>query len=96
MKSLTVVVNLRTGLVDPFYKARAVETFRVLRKAGYSWSPAEIKTWALANGWNVRGAEQLEEVAAGVLAGKAYRLRGSGGLRSDSVNYWREKAKQAG
>ena len=87
MEDLTHLVNLETGLDNPSDKTAAVSAFRILKTHGHSWEPAEIQAWAMANGWSGGGARQLAECAAGVLAGKAYRV-GSDPWRAHIIERW--------
>jgi len=91
MRSLTNRVNLSSGLVHPRDKAAAVQALQVLKRNGHRYEPQELQTWAMANGWDGRGARQLSEYAAGVLAGKAYRT-GAAAWGPDVMDYWREDA----
>lgn len=91
MKSLTIAVNLSTGLAHPSDKAAAVNTFRALKKARIGWEPAQIEPWAIANGWAAQDARALRSVAQGVLDGRRYQVD-SGQWRSDIVSIWRAEA----
>lgn len=95
IEHLTAGVNLGTGLTHPSDRARAIETFRLLRKAGHSWSPDEIHAWALANGWRNGGATELRDYAEGVLEGKRYRVGDAFGLKASAVATWRSEASRA-
>jgi hypothetical protein len=91
MRSLTSRVNLSSGLVHPRDKAAAVQALEILKRNGHRYDSQELQTWAMANGWDGRGARQLSEYAAGVLHGKAYRT-GADAWGSEVMNYWREDA----
>jgi hypothetical protein len=95
VQHLTDGVNLSTGLSHPSDKARAVETFKILRKGGHRWTPSEVRAWALVHGWDNRGADDLERYAAGVLEGKPFRTRGFG-LRKEALQMWRDEAGGVG
>jgi hypothetical protein len=91
IQHLTDAVNLSSGLSHPMDKARAVDTFRLLRKAKYSWDSDEIRIWALGHGWDNRGANELAGVAQRIGEGRAVQARPSG-LRADIVQMWRDEA----
>jgi hypothetical protein len=91
IEHLTQSVNLGTGLSHPSDKAHAVETFRILRKGGHRWDSDEVHAWALAHGWETRGAADLRKYAAGVLEGRGFRTRGYGINRS-TLDAWRREA----
>lgn len=95
VKSLTISVNLSTGLSHPSDKAAAVDTFRALKRAGIGWDPAEIEPWAIANGWTAEDARSLRSVAQGVLDGRRYQVDRRH-WRRDIVDVWRSAAKNAG
>jgi hypothetical protein len=97
MQSLTQIVNLETGIHHPLDRAKAIQTFKALLSGQRGFGGAEIYRWAVANGWKGMSAEELKEVAEGVLAGTHYRIRNPG-LGSDVLDRWRgaseEKPKQ--
>jgi hypothetical protein len=92
MASLSMRVNLSTGLSHSSDKAAAVEAFRILASARRRWEPAEIEAWALGNGWSGDAASELGQVAAGVLAGRRYQVRPGQSWRPDILDVWEEAA----
>jgi hypothetical protein len=70
LESLTAAINLGTGLLHPRDKELADETLRVLRAKGHSADIANIKSWAIKNGWRPDHAANLS-----VLAGKVMSLK---------------------
>jgi hypothetical protein len=92
LRSLTLSVNLSTGLGNPRDRASAVWAFRALKRARHAWDPAEIHAWAMANGWRAEDARELRTVAEGVAAGKAYKV-GPSPWRSDIVDVWSAEAQ---
>ena len=93
LESLTATVNLGSGLTHPSDKASAIDTFRVLRKAGYSWDPDVVRAWAMAHGWYSHGADDLRRYAAGTLEGRRFQ-GGRSMLNSDVIEYWRQTAEE--
>jgi hypothetical protein len=93
MRGLTTSVNLSSVLLDPRDRAYAIGTFRVLQAGGHGWDPDEIKTWALANGWEMEGAERLREYAIGVQQGRRYRTDRWSALRAEALDMWRNEAE---
>lgn len=89
---LTVRVNLSTGLGHPSDKAAAVGTFRILLAGGERVDPDEVAAWAANNGWGLGAARELAEIAAGVLAGRRYRVERHG-WRDDILDLWRAEAR---
>ena len=94
MKSVTMMVNLSTGLAHPMDRPKAVWAFRHLKKAGHAWTPQEVETWAASNGWDRRHARDLAEISEKILAGRRLQA-GSSPVRADIIEVWREKASQA-
>lgn len=93
IRSLTMSVNLSTGLSHPSDKAHAVETFKVLKKAGHDWDPDDVHAWALANGWHNRGADDLRKYADGIRKGSSFRTTRYG-LNNDVLKHWQELANE--
>ena len=91
LRSLTLTVNLSTGLNHPSDREKAIEMFRLLKNAGEAFDPVAVRAWAANNRWSSTGADELAEVAAGVLAGKRYRTSGQW-FRSQIIDDWRKRA----
>jgi hypothetical protein len=95
LQSLTVSVNLSTGLSHPSDRDDAIHTFRALRHGREAYDPAAVRAWAVQNGWSATGADELQEIAQGVLEGKRFRTREPAGRSSESLAYWRKRARGA-
>lgn len=93
MRSLTRAVNVSTGVRDPQDRSMAIHAFRILKRNGYRYDPAEIREWAMANGWAAADARELSEYAAGVLAGKAYRA-GPCSWNRQIIRIWQKEAER--
>lgn len=96
MESLTIRVNLSSGLGHPSDKAAAVQMFRALKKAGESYDPEEIRAYAVRHGWRADHARQLVEKARAILDGKPIQGGKGAAWRSDAVKIWREDAANKG
>lgn len=92
LQTLTMLVNLSTGLGHPSDKAAAVRTFQILRSGGEQYSPTEVGAWAAANGWGLAGASELEAVARGVAQGRSFQVERFG-FRDDILDQWRAEAE---
>jgi hypothetical protein len=94
LESLTRSVNLGTALSNFMDKTMAVTNLRVLQRAGYKWTPADILAWAMGHGWSNRGAQELAEVARGVKEGRRFQVI-KNAFRSDAelLAYWKERAQ---
>jgi len=94
LKSLTVRVNLHTGLTHPSDKASAVQIFKELLKHGIRYDSDLIRIWAMQNGWTPEGADQLKEIAQGILEGKRYRTDKRQHWREDIIEYIGKKVSE--
>lgn len=91
---LAAMVNVSTGLSHPLDKPKAVSLFKLLHKAGETFSAEEVRSWALQNGWVPRHATQLAEVAQAVLAGKRIQGGGEKIYTAATLKKLRERATQ--
>jgi hypothetical protein len=94
LTSLTQIIDMGTGQVDltDFRdRAAAIQAMQILYDGGEAFLPAEIGPWAIANGWEMRAARELQEIAEKTKKGA--RLRGSrqAGRRwaTDALTQWR-------
>jgi hypothetical protein len=71
--SLTAPEPHSSGIHHPSDKARATRTFRALYLCGEPLDETEIRTWAIARGWQPRHATTLGELAGKVAAGRTVR-----------------------
>jgi len=95
LKSLTATVNVSTGITHPLDKEAAVQTFTILRDAGESFNPADVKAWLIRFGkWNATDAQEVAAVAQKVLDRRRLR-KGRPHWRKDILKIWREEAEQA-
>jgi hypothetical protein len=92
MKTLTIMVNIANNLAGAMNKRDAIDVLMRLHDAGHRYDPEALFAWALANGWNARGAERLRDFATRINSGKRLRLGMSTALRPDIVQAWREEA----
>jgi hypothetical protein len=95
MRSLTRIVNLSTGVRHPRDRSMAIHAFRILKRNGHDYDPAEIRAWAMANGWAADDARELGEYAEGVQRGKAYQA-GPSMHNRQIIRTWRKKAAEGG
>ncbi len=70
LESLTMMVNLSTGLGHPRDKEYANETLRILRAKGHVDPTSQIKSWAIRKGWRPDDSAALE-----TLSGKIWSLK---------------------
>lgn len=91
LASVSVMVNLSTGLSHPMDRPKAIWAFKMLRDAGYRWEPDEVRAWALGHGWPPSGAKDLAEVAAGIKARKALH-GGTNPFALGAVKRWEAEA----
>jgi len=81
--SLTSMINLSTGLTHSSDRESTIQLLRILHRKRIQLNPNNLRIWALQNGWNSDGANQLQDYAQGVLEGRQYRTSG--------VNIWSDK-----
>lgn len=91
LDSLTNLVNLSSGISHPLDKPKAVWTFKLLRDAGETFTPDEIRAGASHRGWRSDHAADLADVAQKVLDRRPVR-GGKNPLRADAVERWRAEA----
>ena len=81
--ALTNTINLSTGLTHSSDKESAIQLLRILHRNSIQLNPENMRIWALQNGWNSDGANQLRDFTRGVLEGKRYRV--------SRMNMWSEE-----
>ncbi len=69
IKTLSICVNVSTGVTHPFDNARAKELFKALRAEGESLAYDEVRGLALENNWSERHADELAQLAQHIGAG---------------------------
>ena len=95
LKSLTVRVNLSTGVSHPRDRSATIELFKILRDAGIPYEPYDVRAWLMANGgWNSKGANDVEKIASDILARKRLKTVTSGGWRKNILDIWRKAAEE--
>jgi hypothetical protein len=96
LSSLTVSVNLSTGLAHPDDRDEAILTFRLLRERNEPFEAAEVRAWAVNNGWSAKGADEMCAVAQAVLDGRKLQVKGqTRRWGKDVFDYWVEQAQEA-
>jgi hypothetical protein len=96
LSSLTVSVNLSTGLVHPDDRDEAILTFSLLRERNERFDAAEVRAWAVNNRWSAKGADELRAVAQAVLDGRRLQVKGqTRRWGKDVFGYWVEQAQNA-
>lgn len=63
LKVLSATINRSTGLAHPSDRERAKKTLAGLKSAGHRPRPADLRSWAVRNGWTLEGANALAELA---------------------------------
>ncbi len=91
LSSLSLAVNLVTGLSSRDHRDSAIHTFRILTENGYTYDSVEIRAWAMANGWTAEGSQDLARIAVEVDEGKKHRV-GPSSWSDDVIEQWRSDA----
>ncbi len=68
-------INIEEGLSNPNDKDKAKEILKKLHKYGVILLKAEIKSWAIENGWSERHADELGSLAQQIGEGRRVRIR---------------------
>lgn len=69
LKSLTIRVNLKTGLTHPLDESAAKELFQLLRQEKEELHEQEVTKIAIELGWHPKDAQALGQLAAKIGAG---------------------------
>jgi hypothetical protein len=92
IRSVCTMSNPGNGL-NGYNKNFAVNAFRILRRAGYTWDPIETAVVMAEGGWALRNARDFAELSADMLAGKALQA-GRSQWNSTILKQWRDRAEQ--
>ncbi|MBL4799517.1 MAG: hypothetical protein JKY50_19110 [Oleispira sp.] len=82
--TITMLINLSTGLGNPRDKSSANEILRILKTKGHALSPEIVRSWAIQNGWRSDGADDLAK-----LARKIWALKNKPSL--SKIYNWKER-----
>ena len=63
IETLSIVVNVSTGLTHPLDESHAKELFKALHRHGVPLSPGEVYSLAVDNSWPERHAKELSLLA---------------------------------
>lgn len=91
LKSLTIRVNLSTGLLHPQDECAAKELFQMLSKAGELLHATEIAEWASRNNWQDKHAKALGELAQKINQGGRVVIRHKGQWKADFMKQLRAR-----
>ena len=94
LESLTIRVNLSTGLGHPSDKAAAVQLFLALRNGGERFDPDQVHAWAASHGWRAAHARQLGELARKIADRRTVRAGQQQAWRPDILTIWRADAQR--
>lgn len=95
LRSLTLRVNLSTGLSHPMDFDAALLTLKRLRDSRIHFDGDQIEIWAMSNGWASNDASELGSLAGDVASGKSRKLKArSEPYKTDILNHWREMATE--
>lgn len=93
LKSLTMRVNLSTGIAYPSDRDLAVWIFLRLNQARIRYNLIEIKGWLVRHGWRSKHANEVKKIAAKIQSGKRVRIHSRREMLVDNVvEIWRESA----
>lgn len=75
INTLSIVINVSTGLAHPLDDSRAKELFKALKKYNIPLNGADIYSLAISNSWPEPHAKQLVEVAEKIERGDRVKIR---------------------
>lgn len=96
LKSLTVRVNLATGILHRSDESAAKEIFQLLHKEGEPLIASEITRWAMENGWRTEDAQKLGALAEKIGNGGRVVVRDKNQWREDIIEQLRVRANGLG
>ena len=85
MADLSKRVNADVGLRSDRDRHAAVQTFRILYRAGYVFRRDDIEHWAIAHGWSPLVAIDLGNVAEDVNHDRAFYLLAAGPVYPEGI-----------
>lgn len=89
--TLDGLVNTSTGITHPLDRSKCVEIFEILYTERYDYDPMTVRAWLVTErGWDPGDADDVEEIAEGVQAGKNFQTE-RGGLADDIVDQWKQE-----
>jgi hypothetical protein len=83
IRTLSIIVNVTTGLAHPNDKNKALELFSILHRNGVILLKAEVENAAIAQGWNSKNADELGSLAQQIGEGKTAMVSGGPWLSPD-------------
>jgi len=94
LRSLTARVNMSTGIAHPTDREATIQALMILKDAGETFVPDEIKAWLISKGgWRATDAQEVAEVAQKVLEGRRLRY-GSPAWVPNILEIWQEEARE--
>ena len=96
LKTLTLKLSGSAGLAQPSDRAATVSLFEILHKDGFTFDPKQVRAWLISKGgWKPALADQIQEIAEGVLAGKRFDIEKY--VWSERIlEVWKAEAMKAG
>ncbi|MFX1286117.1 MAG: hypothetical protein ACFFB5_20905 [Promethearchaeota archaeon] len=73
LESLTLGVNLSTGISHPSDRREAIRLFQRLKSSNIEYDPRSVKLWLIKKGWKTKHAEDVKKVAQMIKEGKRPR-----------------------
>jgi len=85
LKSLTIRVNLATGLSHPLDSDSAKEIFKLLHKHGEILLKSDITNWAITNDWSSKHTDELGSLAQKIGEGKRVQIKNKDRWKEDII-----------
>ena len=94
IKEICAKVNPSWGVENPTDRDAFVQAFALLKEAGESFVPGDLKIWLITKqGWRATQAEEVAEIAAEVLLGRMVS-QGNPVWPEGQVESWRRKSSE--
>ena len=81
------------NLYHPSDKDMAVELLKRLHENGELFDPISVRVWAVRNGWSPEGADNMKDIAQGVIDKKRFRKSPSPIFRDDIIEVLRGRVQ---
>lgn len=93
LKSLSVCVNKSTGIIHPSDRETAIETFTILRDAGITFNPEDVKAFLIREeDWKANYAQDVADLAQKVLERRKLQRGRMSHYRPEILEIWRKEA----
>jgi hypothetical protein len=95
LNTIKICINTSTGISNPHDKATVIQVFKELKRHGIPYESTKIKGWMkTVGGVDSKGANDIAEIAQGILDGRHYQAGRMKMLKSNIFQQWLEDVKK--